>query len=104
MAFRGVAVLVKLRLAGGLLALVVLFGAASPADAVQPDRREPSKVRPEYTVAAASSASADAGGMVTPRVVVAARRGGYGVLSETLTLVMVGSLLLGLAAAVRRTT
>ena len=50
------------------------------------------------------STTAEAGVAVGARVVVPMRRGALGPLSETLTLVMVGGLLLGLAAAVRRTT
>lgn len=94
----------KLRLVAAILAVVAIAaGGMAVATAKQQERKESQAVRPEYTVAAAST-TAEAGVAVGARVVVPMRRGALGPLSETLTLVMVGGLLLGLAAAVRRTT
>ncbi len=94
----------KLRLVAVILAVVaIVAGGMSVAAAKQQERKDGQAARAEYTVAAAST-SAEAGVAVGTRVVVPIRRGALGPLSETLTLVMVGGLLLGLAAAVRRTT
>jgi hypothetical protein len=91
----------KLRLAVGILAAVAFLAAGmAVVVARQQDRRDR---RPaagvEYTVAAATAAEAAPG-----RVMLPVRRGTMGPFPETLTLVAVGGLLLGLAAAVRRTT
>jgi hypothetical protein len=73
------------------------------AIAKQQERKDGQPVRPEYTVA--STAAESAAAVAAPRIAVPLlRRGGLGPLPDTLTLVVVGGLLLGLAAAVRRTT
>lgn len=79
---------------------VVSFGAG----ATHQDRKAPQSSRVEYTVASNSAAgAAEAGSPGGGRVAVPTRRD-PGTLPETLTLVVVGSMLIGLAAAVRRTT
>lgn len=95
----------KLRLVvGGVLfcALAMAVAAAS-AGPTGEDRKNAPSARAEYTVASASGAA-----QVVPvdpsRVRGSVRRPGLGGLSDTLTLVVVGSMLIGLAAAVRRTT
>lgn len=89
----------------GLLACIVVAPAAVSLGAGPQDRREPVPARVEYTVASASSSSVEADSpVVTSRVGLPARRPGSGSVPETLTLVVVGSMLIGLAAAVRRTT
>lgn len=93
----------KLRLAAGTLVVVAMVATGMVvAFAKQQERKDTQPARAEYTVAAASTG---AEGAAAPRIAVPMlRRGGLGPLPETLTLVVVGGLLLGLAAAVRRTT
>lgn len=89
----------------GVLACAVVASAAVSLAAAPQDRREPVPTRVEYTVAAASSSRVEADApVVASRVGIPARRPGLGSVPETLTLVVVGSMLIGLAAAVRRTT
>lgn len=83
-------------------AVALAITAAVFAAGVQ-ERRDPQPTRVEYTVASASSV-AETTAVAAPRVAVPMRRGDFGPVPETLTLVMVGGLLIGLAAAVRRTT
>ncbi len=93
----------KLRLAAGTLVVVAMVAAAvAVAIAKQQERKDVQPARPEYTVAAASTS--ESASVVGPRVAVPIRSGALGPLPETLTLVVVGGLLIGLAAAVRRTT
>jgi len=97
---------VKLRVASvgiiALFGLVVLVARIAPAaPATVPPREESQTVRVEYTVASSSVAARSAGAVA--RVAWAGSRAVAGPLSETLTLVVVGSMLLGLAAVVRRT-
>jgi hypothetical protein len=84
-----------------LFALVVLVAGMAPASpsGVQ-RRREPRTVPVEYTVASSSAGTRSAG---SGRVAWSGGRAALGPLSETLTLVLVGSMLIGLAAVVRRT-
>ncbi len=93
----------KLRLAVGILAVVAIAAAGTAvAMGKQQERKDTQTARAEYTVAAATAAESAAG--TGPRIAVPMRRGTFGPLPDTLTLVVVGGLLLGLAAAVRRTT
>jgi hypothetical protein len=96
-------ILSKLRLAAGILAVVAtLVAGVAVAYASQQERKEGQPPRAEYTVA---STAAESGAVATPRIAVPMlRRRGLGPLPDTLTLVVVGGLLLGLAAAVRKTT
>ena len=96
-------ILSKLRLAAWILAVVAMVAAGmAVANAKQQDRKDIQPPRAEYTVAAAS-AGAESAAVAGPRIAVPMlRRGGLGPLPDTLTLVVVGGLLLGLAAAVRR--
>jgi hypothetical protein len=96
-------ILSKLRLAAGILVVVAVMTAGmGVAIAKQQQRKETQPTRAEYTVAAASTGESTG---ASPRMAIPMlRRGALGPLPDTLTLVVVGGLLLGLAAAVRRTT
>lgn len=97
----------RLLVAGLLVCIVASTAGVVSLAARTQDRKDPQSPRVEYTVASASSAAAGAeaaGAVVGSRVAFVARRAGLGPMPETLTLVIVGSMLIGLAAAVRRTT
>lgn len=90
----------------GIVSSCILLLAVSAISlrATTQERRDPQPTRVEYTVASAASATAEAGAVVGGVVGVPARPRRVGQLPETLTLVVVGTMLIGLAAAVRRTT
>jgi hypothetical protein len=88
--WKGVAAAARLALVATLLVTLQ----AQPGSAVPPDR-----ATAEYTVASGDVAARAGAAMPAP-----APLGPLGSLPEKLALVMVGGLLLGLAAAVRRTT
>jgi hypothetical protein len=97
-------ILSKLRLAAGILAVVATVAAGMAVTiAKQQERRDVQSARAEYTVASASTA-AESAAVPGLRIPVPTRRGGLSPLPDALTLVVVGGLLLGLAAAVRRST
>lgn len=81
------------------IALLVAVGIAAGTLTAASQERKHRLQHEGYAVAAASVSNPDG----RPGVAIAGRRG-IGPLPETLTLVFVGSLLIGLAAAVRRTT
>lgn len=89
-------------LVGGVVVLVVaVFALASAAAArTAQDRHEPAHV--EYTVASASAAESAA--VAASPLPVETRHRSFPAIPDSIALVAVGSLLMGLAAAVRRTT
>jgi hypothetical protein len=94
----------KLRLGAAVLAVVAVVAAGMVVViARQQDRRDGQAARAEYTVAAASAAAGSPAATGT-RIAVPLGVGALGPFQDTFTLVVVGGLLLGLAAAVRRTT
>jgi hypothetical protein len=84
----------------GLAVATVSVGTAGAAAS----RTDPQPATAEYRVAAASSTAVDPQPLADDSSGAPTHQKAMGQLPETLTLVLVGGMLLGLAAAVRKTT